>query len=274
VPLIVGARLPAGVQPPQILQSNSVRGLGILNGAFSDFTADWYVQIGSIIVFSMVVNAVTAPLTNLLEYFQRVLPLYKARTVVGYVVNQAELDQYHVGGEFQLSSRFPVVFTCLLVAIMYSAGMPLLTPIAFVSLGLMYWTDRWLILRFARKPPAFDAKLASRLLNALPLLVFLHSTFAVWMFSADGLLLSAGVADDLILVSSSVFGTNTTDVVLALQDARSDVLGIAPRVLRKDTFPHFLLALAILVGTLAYYWSMALWRLCLTRVGNADCRGA
>ena len=81
----------------------------------------------------------------------------------------------------KLSGILNVIFTCS----MYSAGMPFLNIVAFLALLLIFWTDKYLILRHYKKPPLFDSGLNDRILEILPYAVFIHCLLAFYMFGCE-----------------------------------------------------------------------------------------
>ena len=54
-----------------------------------------------------------------------------------------------------------MVLNTLSVTLVFSSALPILLPIGFVATQLFYHVDKLLLLRFYKKPPSYDAKLAS-----------------------------------------------------------------------------------------------------------------
>ena len=63
--------------------------------------------------------------------------------------------------EFILSERAPVVLNSVFITLMFCSGMPLLLPIACVTMALTYWVDKYAILRVYAKPPTMGSDLAN-----------------------------------------------------------------------------------------------------------------
>ena len=45
--------------------------------------------------------------------------------------------------------------------------------VAFLALFLIFWTDKFLVLRHYKKPPLFDSGLNDRILDILPVAIFI-----------------------------------------------------------------------------------------------------
>ena len=71
----------------------------------------------------------------------------------------------------------------LSVTLVFSSALPVLLPIAFVTIFLFYQVDKFLLLRFYHTPPAYDAKLASGTVHLFPIILVIHLAFATWIYS-------------------------------------------------------------------------------------------
>ena len=65
--------------------------------------------------------------------------------------------------------------------------------IAFLSFGVTYWTDKYLVLRFYRITEGFSAEQNMKFIKWLPFALVLHSLFGIMMFSYPSLLHSARI---------------------------------------------------------------------------------
>jgi hypothetical protein len=57
---------------------------------------------------------------------------------------------------------------------MYSAGMPVLYFFAVFFMAITYWTDKWVLLRCSRRPPTYDARMATQVATFMLYVVFVH----------------------------------------------------------------------------------------------------
>jgi hypothetical protein len=68
---------------------------------------------------------------------------------------------------------------------MYSGGMPFMNMICAGALVVIYWVDKYLVLRHYFKPSNFGPELVERVAIMLPVAVVLHCGLSLWMLSAS-----------------------------------------------------------------------------------------
>jgi hypothetical protein len=66
---------------------------------------------------------------------------------------------------------------------MFSAGLPVLYPIAAFFFGFYYVADKWMIINFYRKPAIYDSYIALEMMSWDKLALLMHCIMAVGMFS-------------------------------------------------------------------------------------------
>ena len=76
------------------------------------------------------------------------------------------------------------------ISLTFSSGLPILYPIAFVSLFITYWAATFLLLRFYRLPPVSTKHLSNSVVLKLPYAILLHFLFGFFMFSFPNMLYS------------------------------------------------------------------------------------
>jgi hypothetical protein len=105
------------------------------------------------------------------------------------------LTYSYVGPQFSLSLRSAQTLMTGTVALMYGGGMPILYPIACMSFLLFFWVDKFLIVRYYRHPPEYDARLSRWAVFVMSFAVVLHLGFTIWAYTTPGLLMSPSGAD-------------------------------------------------------------------------------
>jgi hypothetical protein len=55
---------------------------------------------------------------------------------------QEDYEEINTGSEFELDDRYSQFLTVLFTIFMYSSGIPILYPIAFLSIFITYWCDK------------------------------------------------------------------------------------------------------------------------------------
>ena len=154
----------------------------IFNSNFYDFSRQWYVQVGSTIVTTMLVTIFSPHCVLLLTFYP--MGLCRRHCCVSKYKTQREINQKFAGADFDLATRnsfvLNVVFTCFL----YSGGMPIMNVICCLTMFMLYWVDKFLILRHYTKPPLYNHLLNERVLHYLPYAVIFHCGFSLYMYGA------------------------------------------------------------------------------------------
>ena len=92
-------------------------------------------------------------------------------------ITQEEYEDLYTGPEYILQLRFAQVLGLLFTTMTYSSGMPILYPLAFLTLLITFWTDKVLVSRYFRKENGFTADLSRQVVNLLPYTVMVHMPF-------------------------------------------------------------------------------------------------
>jgi len=92
--------------------------------------------------------------------------------------------------------RYSNLLTVLGVTFLYSSGMPILYPIAALYFFVTYWVDKWLLLRFYRKPVMFDSYMARETLKWFKWILVVHVLAGLLMYSNSSILPSDQVLMD------------------------------------------------------------------------------
>lgn len=101
---------------------------------------------------------------------------------------QNDVIELNSGDQIQSYNLFAQVFTSLLVTFMYGSGMPILYPIAFLNFVCLYWTYKYLLVKFYSKTVAFNQDLPIFCIKYFHIAVILHLLVALMMLTQRGLL--------------------------------------------------------------------------------------
>ena len=99
--------------------------------------------------------------------------------------SQHHLNLFYRGSSFRIAQSLATVLSVVFTNFLYSAGMPILNVFLFCTLLLCYWCNKFLILRFYRRPPVYSFDINSVVINVLPFAVIFHSIFAIFAFGAS-----------------------------------------------------------------------------------------
>ena len=157
----------------------------IFNADYSDFTREWYTNVGSTIVSTMMISTFSPHCIMLLTFYP--LGLCKRHCCTSRYVSQAEANMKFSGADFDLATRNSFVLTVVFTCFLYSGGMPILNVVCCVTMFLLYWVDKFLILRHYRKPPLYNHLLNDKVLKYLPFAIIFHCGFSLYMYGATEL---------------------------------------------------------------------------------------
>ena len=150
--------------------------LGLFNGDHEDFDASWYVDVAAALTLAMVLNIVVPHVVPLLKLL--VLgpcKRWRARRQPGTCLTQEQLNAKFLGPPFKLAARFPFVLNAVFVSMALASGVPVLMPIAAVTLFVIFWVDKVCLLRLYRRPPTYGVDLPRRFARALVYALLLHA---------------------------------------------------------------------------------------------------
>ena len=83
------------------------------------------------------------------------------------------------------------------VTFMYNIGLPMLFLICVINFTIMYWVDKYLLLRFHRIPKNYDEKTINFVLTQMKFAFILHSIIGFIMISNDAILTPSGITSEL-----------------------------------------------------------------------------
>ena len=106
-------------------------------------------------------------------------------------VSQVKYEQANLGDEIDLAQRYSDIVNFFFVTMMFSAGLPVLYPIAAFFFGFYYWADKWMIINFYRKPPVFDSYIALYMMSWEKWALLCHAFFTISMFSNSEIFIKA-----------------------------------------------------------------------------------
>ena len=142
----------------------------IFRGQFPGFTRMWYVKIGSSFTYTMLLDV----------FVPHIMPLLKAMVVfvrgkfkVSGMYIQRDLNELYEYPEFEFEIRLAYVLNTIAFSTLYMCTLPLLLPLAALSLFLSSWVDHVMLLRLYSSPPAYTKELIETAVDYVPLLVLL-----------------------------------------------------------------------------------------------------
>ncbi|CAD7940597.1 unnamed protein product [Amoebophrya sp. A120] len=218
-------------------------------GDYTDFEFDWYADVGVGIVVTMMINVFSPHVGTVLKGYLR--KKRRKRLLRSKVKIAEDMTELYLGAQFELATRYSTILTVVFVTLMYSAAIPLLLWMATLTFTLLFWCDKWTLLRTSRIPPAHDETIAKGVAEALPFAVLLHIFLAIYMYGHDLVFPSPSFAPDDEQLAAAGFSTSAGGRGAA-DDQDDDAAPYADyqaslRFFRAATFFLFLVLVFVLV---------------------------
>lgn len=99
------------------------------------------------------------------------------------VKHQALLLELFTNPVFDISSRFASMLMTIFCTLMYCGGLPIVTSFGAIFCFVTYWTDKLVLLRGSRRPPAYDIQMPKQAANFLLFAGPLHLFVTITMYS-------------------------------------------------------------------------------------------
>lgn len=153
--------------------------IGVLEGEYLEFTSQWYMNYGTKIVQTMIIEI---PLPHMLPLFlttffgiwkccDRSCTCNRRRSKQIY---QRDYEWLYTGLEFLLDYRLAQIVAFIHVTFMFSHTMPILFAISAFNFASMYMVDKWLLLRIHAAPRNFDENIILIMLHYLKFSFVFH----------------------------------------------------------------------------------------------------
>lgn len=98
-------------------------------------------------------------------------------------VLQEEIDNLYTGQEIQSYHLYAQVFTSMMVTMMYSPGLPMLYPIAYLNFVILFWVYKTLLVKYYQKTIAFNQDLPFYTIRYFKISVVIHIIMALMMYT-------------------------------------------------------------------------------------------
>ena len=164
--------------------------LGFMSGFYDDFSEGWYDEVGQKLLIPVIMQLVMPHLRNGFPYLITAIKRCRdsgkccGESESTKQLTQDDYNDLYTGPEFGIAYSYATMLTITFVVMTFSAGMPLLYPMAFLYYLFCYWFDKYLILNFYRKPMTFNemVPVVSTLSFKYPIL--LHCIVGITMLSS------------------------------------------------------------------------------------------
>jgi hypothetical protein len=104
----------------------------------------------------------------------------------GTKTNTKTIQEYinlYAGPVYFLHYKYSSILNIVFITMMYGAAMPILFPIAFVSLSSLFMLEKFMLYYVYQAPPAYDERLNNAVLDILSYAPLLLLSFGYWILS-------------------------------------------------------------------------------------------
>jgi hypothetical protein len=189
------------------------RHVGIFDGAYSDFTVQWYYNIGASICLTMCI-AVASPHASYLaapvmaacsrccdrgcnSNLKAQPDQPKNDEVNTKKLLQSELQAFYTSPQISSYYVYALIFTTLWSCLCFSSGLPVLYPVAAISYFVLYWVYKALLLKYYAKTTEFDEDLPVRSIGYMKYGILFHMIVGTFMFTNSAIIAHAGDIEQL-----------------------------------------------------------------------------
>lgn len=165
----------------------------ILTGNYKDLDPSWYVNVGTTIILCMIINIFTPHIS---AFIFKLMKDCKICCDKGCTSNQKtkcttikEYKAKYVGAEFIIEGRYAQISTSIFVSMFYSSGMPIMYVLIFFFIFATYYVDKYLFLRFYKKPKQFDPFINNIFTHLTLITVLIHMFVGIWIYGNPYLLI-------------------------------------------------------------------------------------
>ena len=151
-----------------------------VKGEHKGFDPKWYVNIGTTLTYTMLLDTFVPHLVPCLLGVKQFL-VGKYKRSWGNIHIQRDLNEIFEYPPFELEIRLAYVTNTVAFTCLYFPTLPLLLPLAVISLTISSWVDHVMLLRFYSKPPAYSKEIIFMSMKYLPLIIFISVTWNLFM---------------------------------------------------------------------------------------------
>ncbi|CAI2370761.1 unnamed protein product [Moneuplotes crassus] len=174
-----------------------------LNGYYGDFNAKWYALVAPIFITPMFIRCILPPVMMVVGWgLKRLFLLIDQREYILSKICFSNLDRneeedrtlvftnkktnlefanLRSGDKLNLHSPYSQVLVAIMICFMYGLGLPILFPLTFCFIVVIYLTYKIGIVYWYQKPPHFESALSTIFLYNLKYASLFFCGFSYWM---------------------------------------------------------------------------------------------
>lgn len=175
---------------PWSFAEQGVKDGDFFSGIYTDFTSQWFQNIGSMVAQTTAIGLIFPILEALVFLGLRILtrcldqksccPCNMKNTRVTTI---QKFEAIYSGPLFFAHYRLAGLINLVFIAFLYGPGIPMMFPITLAGLCWNLFTERIRMAYSYKKPPMFDASLSQKTLEMLGYAPILYFVMSIWLFS-------------------------------------------------------------------------------------------
>jgi hypothetical protein len=107
------------------------------------------------------------------------LRVARVRTKKQSTITQKRFIEAKGPEDFPMSLRFSGILTQITICCTFSSGIPAVWFLTSVSFGILFWVDKYIFIKYAKKPPKYTRQFMDLVQFYLPLGLILGTCFAI-----------------------------------------------------------------------------------------------
>jgi len=104
----------------------------------------------------------------------------------GNLTAKTSIQQYvdtYAGPKYYMHYKYSAIMNIVFITMMFGAGMPILFPIAAMSLSVMFCLEKFMLYYIFQQPPTYDEELNNSVLETLDKAPILLLSFGYWILT-------------------------------------------------------------------------------------------
>ena len=154
-----------------------------------DFNSTWFNLIGNTVIGAMIIGIFMPIGEHFVTWFLESLEKWADRGCCPkskYDTKKtgiAEYVQVYGGIDHQIHYGYSTLLVIVFVTFLFGFGIPILFPIAALSILVLYCTEKYALYYIYKEPPMYDSSITEEILSTLRLGPLLYFACGYWMLT-------------------------------------------------------------------------------------------
>ena len=167
-----------------------IKNFPIFGGEFDDITSEWFNTVGTVMLFSMIIDIVTSNLSILFIYIDYIFRCCDSGCTCGKTTKKKRKEKYYklyIGPIFPLEVRYAGILTNLVISLILGPGMTLLYIVFYINIIVTFLVDKYMVLCYHRNPPQYNLNFTRIFIVITGIALICHLFIAIWIYGEPSL---------------------------------------------------------------------------------------